>query len=210
MASFLSKALFLAAWALVVLAVVTRRLRLAPERAVLATLLAFSALYGLLSAQYLLWVVPLGLLRPGRVTALHAAAATAGLVGFYLFLAPGVLAPAPLEGDAALRAGRLWLFGAAATFAVSFAWLVTVVREGREGFRAATDARTQPSDLALALTDHLERRDEADELAGLEQVVRARGAPPLRLLRRVRLVEEQPARLQRPGEGRERAAGGGS
>ncbi len=144
-ASFLSKALFLAAWALLALAVVTRRLRLAPERAVLATLLAFSALYGLLSAQYLLWVVPLSLLRPGRATALHAAAATAGLVGFYLFLAPGVLAPAPLEGDAAVRAGRLWLFGAAATFAVSFAWLVTVIREGREGFRAATDARAQPS-----------------------------------------------------------------
>ena len=115
------------------------------ERAVLAALLAFSALYGLQSAQYLLWVVPLGLLRPGRAAALHAAAATAGLVGFYLFLAPGVLAPGPLEADGALRAGRLWVFGAAATLAVCFAWLATLLREGREGFRAATDAVTRPS-----------------------------------------------------------------
>ena len=145
LASFLSKGLFLAAWALLVLAVRAGRLRLAAERAVLATLLAFSVLYGLQSAQYLLWAVPLGLLRPGRAAALHAAAATAALLGFYLFLAPGVLVPAPFEGEAALRAGRLWLFGAAATLGVSFAWLVGILREGRERFRAATDARALPS-----------------------------------------------------------------
>ena len=83
----------------------------------------------------------------GRATAaLHAAAATAGLVGFYLFLAPGVLLPAPLEGGAALLAGRLWLGGAAATLAVSGFWLVAVLREGRDGgLRAATDASERPS-----------------------------------------------------------------
>ena len=96
----------------------------------------------------------------------HAAAATPGLVGFYLFLAPGVLRPAPLEGDAALRAGRLWLFGAAATLAVCFAWLATLLREGREGFRAATDDGDAAVHLALSLTDHLERRDEPRQLAG--------------------------------------------
>jgi hypothetical protein len=144
-ASFLSKSLFLAAWAVLVVAVRTGRLRLPAERAVLAALLAFSVLYGLQSAQYLLWVVPLGLLRPGRATALHAAAATAALVGFYLFLAPGVLAPGPLEGDAALRAGRLWLFGATATLAVCLAWLLAELREGRGGFRATTDAVARPS-----------------------------------------------------------------
>jgi len=155
-ASFLSKALFLAAWAGLVLAVRSGRLRLGAERAILATLLAFSSLYGLQSAQYLLWVVPLGLLRPGRPdhsrepmsagAALHAAAATAGLVGFYLFLAPGTLLPAALEGGAALLAGRLWLGGAAATLAVSCFWLATVVREGwGNGLRAATDASARPS-----------------------------------------------------------------
>ena len=145
LASLASKAAFLVAWALLALAARAGRLRLPAERAVLAALLAFSVLYGLQSAQYLLWAVPLGLLRPGRAAALYAAAATAGLAGFYLFLAPGVLWPAPLEADTALRAGRLWLFGAATTFAVSFAWLVGVLREGREGLRAATDATARPS-----------------------------------------------------------------
>jgi hypothetical protein len=158
-ASFLSKALFLAAWAGLVVAVRSGRLRLGVERAILATMLAFSVLYGLQSAQYLLWVVPFGLLwpaRPGPVAtpktlagpmfALHAAAATAGLVGFYLFLAPGTLLPALLAGAAAVLAGRLWLVGAAATLAASGFWLVTVVREGRDsGLRAATDASERPS-----------------------------------------------------------------
>jgi len=145
-ASFLSKALFLAAWAGLVLAVRSERLRLGVERAILATLLAFSALYGLQSAQYLLWAVPFGLLWPGRAAALHAVVATTGLVGFYLFLAPGTLLPAPLEGGVALLAGRLWFGGAAATLAASCVWLATVVREGwGDGLRAATDASERPS-----------------------------------------------------------------
>jgi hypothetical protein len=123
-----SKVLFLVAWAALVLAVRSGRLRLDAARASLAALLAFLALYGLQSAQYLLWVVPLGLLRPGRASAAYAAAATAGLVGFYLFLAPGVLLPAPLEGRALAGAGRLWVLGAAATLAVSAAWLAAVLR----------------------------------------------------------------------------------
>ncbi len=72
--------------------------------------------------------MPFGLLRPGRQAVFHAAAATAGLVGFYLFLAPGVLSPAPLEEGAAAWAGRLWLFGAAATLAASVAWLFLELR----------------------------------------------------------------------------------
>jgi hypothetical protein len=150
-ASLLSKAIFLAAWAGLVVAVRSGRLRLGAERAILATLLAFSSLYGLQSAQYLLWAVPFGLLGPAKpaepvIAALHAAAATAGLVGFYLFLAPGTLLPAPLEGGAALLAGRWWLGGAAATLGASLFWLVTVVREGLEnGLRAATDASQRPS-----------------------------------------------------------------
>ena len=142
-ASLLSKGLFLAAWAALVLARWSGRLRLPTERAVLAALLAFTALYGLQSAQYLLWVVPLGLLRPGRHGLGYAAAATAGLVGFYLFLAPGVLVPGPLEGDALARAGHLWVAGAAAALLVSLAWLVATLREG--ALRATTDAIARPS-----------------------------------------------------------------
>ncbi len=127
-AAHASRVLFLAAWAALVVAVRTGRLRLDAARASLAAMLAFLALYGLQSAQYLLWAVPLGLIRPGRASAAYAGTATAGLVGFYLFLAPGVLVPAPLEGPALAGAGRLWLYGAAATLAVSAAWLVAVLR----------------------------------------------------------------------------------
>jgi uncharacterized membrane protein len=130
-ASMASKVLFLAAWGAVILA--TRRgwLALTPARACLTTFVAFNVFYGALSAQYLLWVVPLAVLWPGRALAAHAAAATAGLVGFYLFLAPGVLLPEPLGAASAQWAGRLWVAGTGATLAVSVAWLTSLLREGR-------------------------------------------------------------------------------
>jgi len=140
LASSASKAVFLAAWAAALAAVRLGRLRLAADRLALLVLVAFVTLYGLLSAQYLLWVVPLGLARPGRTVAAYTAAATAGLAGFYLFLAPGVLA-GPLADEALERAGRLWVAGAAATLVVAAAWLCALVREGRNGLRAATAAR---------------------------------------------------------------------
>jgi hypothetical protein len=127
LAAVVSKAVFLAAWGALALAVQRRRLALGPTRAVLAVLLAFAALYGLQSAQYLLWVVPLALVRPDRPAAAHAVAASAGLVGFYLFLAPGVLVAEGLEGVFHVAAGRLWLAGAAATLAVSASWLWRLV-----------------------------------------------------------------------------------
>jgi hypothetical protein len=130
-ATLASKALFLSAWGALVAALAARRLRLSPERACLAAILAFCVFYGSLSAQYLLWAVPLGVLRPSRGFALYTVAAAAGLVGFYLFLAPGVLPPAPLQGGAAGRAGALWVVGVAATLAVSAAWLRGLLREGR-------------------------------------------------------------------------------
>ena len=129
-AAVVSKVLFLGAWVGLVVATRWGRLALSPERACLVTLLAFHVFYGSLSAQYLLWVVPLGVLWPGRVLGAHAAAATAGLVGFYLFLAPGVLLPQPLEGPAADWAGRLWVVGVGATLAVSAAWLGGLLRDG--------------------------------------------------------------------------------
>jgi Glycosyltransferase family 87 len=126
-----SKVLFLSAWGALVAAFATRRFRLSPERACLAAILAFYVFYGSLSAQYLLWAVPLGVRRPSRGFALHALAATAGLVGFYLFLAPGALLPAPLAEPAVRWAGELWVAGVAATLVVSAAWLSGLLREAR-------------------------------------------------------------------------------
>jgi hypothetical protein len=128
-ATLVSKLAFLGAWAALALAVRARRLDLPPRRAVLALLLAFAVVYGLQSAQYLLWLVPFGLLRPGKLAAVHAAAATVGLVGFYFFLAPGVLAPGPLEPHALTLAGGAWLLGAAATLVVCAVWLGCLLRE---------------------------------------------------------------------------------
>jgi len=136
-AAVTSKALFLAAWAALVLAGRARRIELEPRYAVLVVLLAFSVVYGPQSAQYLLWVVPFAVLRPGLPAAAHAVAASAALVGFYLFLAPGVLLPGPLAGDAVALAGRLWLVGAAATLVVCTVWLAVALRGARTSLRTA-------------------------------------------------------------------------
>ena len=128
-----SKLAFLTYWAALWLLVQTRRLELSPRHAVLAALIGFAVVYGLQSAQYLLWLVPVALLGSGRgAVAAHAAAASTGLVGFYLFLAPGVLR-GPLEGDALRLAGVLWLAGAAATVVVCALWLRGVLRDAARG-----------------------------------------------------------------------------
>jgi hypothetical protein len=137
LAAAVSRELFLVAWAALVLAFAAGRLRLPVRRAVLLVLLAFTVLYGLQSAQYLLWLVPLALLRPDPAVAAHAAAASAGLVGFYAFLAPGVLWPAGIGVDALGVAGKLWLFGSATTLAVAVAWLGAVLRESTTASRGA-------------------------------------------------------------------------
>jgi hypothetical protein len=129
-AALASKLLFVLGWLALALSARGGRLALAPRLAVLATLLAFAVLYGLQSAQYLLWVVPFALLRPGRAAAAHAIAATLGLVGFYLFLAPGVLLPGALSDPARGSAGLAWVAGAAATLGVCALWLLAELRAG--------------------------------------------------------------------------------
>jgi uncharacterized membrane protein len=111
-------------------AVATRRLRWSPEQSALGVLLAFEAFYGALSAQYLLWPVPLAVLLRERWAAVHAVVATAALVGFYVLLAPGVLTPveSPLLGAAA--AAWLWATGTALVWIVTLAWLIALVRRG--------------------------------------------------------------------------------
>jgi hypothetical protein len=134
-AAILSKGLFLCAWAALLVASRSPRWRHEAGRTTLAIVLAFVSLYGLLSAQYLLWPVPLGLLRPGRHGVAYALAATAGLAGFYLFLAPGVLADATLGPGALAWAGRLWVLGSAATLAASLAWLAAALAARHPGHR---------------------------------------------------------------------------
>ena len=86
--------------------------------ACLLILLAFLVLYGALSAQYLLWVVPLGVLLPSRAFVAYGAVSAAALCAFYLFLAPAVLLPPEAARPAA---GALWAIG------VSVQWLATAV-----------------------------------------------------------------------------------
>jgi hypothetical protein len=124
-----SKALFLAAYAALLAALLTRRLRLGLTDAALAVFLAFLVFYGALSAQYLLWVVPLGLARLDREFFVYGLVATLALLGFYPFLAPGVLFP---RGALALRAagGTLWVVGTASVLLASAAWLAATLRRG--------------------------------------------------------------------------------
>lgn len=115
-----AKILFLAAYAIVVVKMARREL----IAALLAVFVAFEAFYGALSAQYLLWAIPFAVLRPDRWLAIYTIFAALGLVGFYLFLAPGVLTPSgAVEG-----AGPVWVAGAALTVAASASWLVALAR----------------------------------------------------------------------------------
>jgi hypothetical protein len=125
-----SKLLFLAAYAALLLALATRRLRLGLGEAALAVLLAFLACYGALSAQYLLWVVPLGLAGLGREFLVYGAVAALGLLGFYPFLAPGAVFPR-LDPSARAACGVVWVVGAASVLLASAVWLASLLRRGR-------------------------------------------------------------------------------
>jgi hypothetical protein len=105
----------------------------------LAILLTFLALYGALSAQYLLWVVPLGLLgagHPMRPASLpswsfvaYSAVTSVALLAFYLFLAPGVLG---IDVPRAI-AGPAWAVGVVAQWAVTAMWWVGGVGPAHAG-----------------------------------------------------------------------------
>jgi hypothetical protein len=97
----------------------------------LLILLAFLVLYGALSAQYLLWVVPLGLLLPSRAFVAYGAVSAAALVAFYLFLAPGVLLPSGAAVDRS-AAGAVWALGVTAQWVATAAWAALVLRRETE------------------------------------------------------------------------------
>jgi hypothetical protein len=123
---FIAKVAFLAAWAGLTVAFARAARRPPLPDAALAVLLAFLVFYGALSAQYLLWVVPLGLLRPDRYSLVYAIAATLALLGFYAFLAPDIVfgaAPVPRT-----IAGVAWVAGIAAVLATAAGWLASTLR----------------------------------------------------------------------------------
>jgi len=131
-----SKALALLAEAAVLVAMASRRVRWPLAEACLAALLAFLVFYGSLSAQYLLWVVPFGAWLPDRFAAVHGIVSTLALVGFYSFLAPGVLLPGPSAILARPQAGVLWVVGTGSVLLASAAWLGGVVARGRARAKA--------------------------------------------------------------------------
>ena len=127
-----AKALFVGAYMTLLWAFATRRLRWTLTQATLAVFLGFLVFYGAISAQYLLWPVPLAVLFPDAWFALYSVAATAALIGFYLFLAPGVLQAASAPGTLGPEtAGTVWACGATAVLVIGAAWLVALVRRGR-------------------------------------------------------------------------------
>jgi hypothetical protein len=122
----IAKALFLAAFA--ALLVFARRLALSLDRACLVVFLAFLVFYGAISAQYLLWPLPFGARRAGRGFMLYGAAATAALVGFYAFLAPGVF----FDDGVARPTGALWAVGATVTLLAGAYWLLETLSRRAE------------------------------------------------------------------------------
>jgi hypothetical protein len=127
-----AKLAFLAGYGALLALVWRGRLRWPLPQAALAVFLSFQVLYGALSAQYLLWVVPLAALAADAFLVAYSAAATAALVGFYAFLQPAVLqGEPPLVAYAPAAAGRVWVLGVAALLAVSVAWLARLIRRGR-------------------------------------------------------------------------------
>jgi hypothetical protein len=122
----LAKVLFLAAFA--ALALLARRLRLSLDRACLAVFLAFLVFYGAVSAQYLLWPIPLGARRAGAGFIAYSVAATAALIGFYAFLAPGIF----FDDQVARPTGGLWVMGTGATLLTAAYWLAETLARRRE------------------------------------------------------------------------------
>jgi hypothetical protein len=115
-----------------------RRVRWSRLETCLAVLLAFLVFYGSVSAQYLLWVVPLGALRPDRFSVVHGVVSTMALVGFYSFLAPSVLYASPAGALLARPpAGVLWVVGTGSVLLASAAWLGDVVARGAARAKAA-------------------------------------------------------------------------
>jgi hypothetical protein len=126
----LAKGMFLMLWAGLAVAFARGRLRWSLLDAALAVFLAFQVFYGAVSAQYLLWVVPLALLIPERTGLWYGVAASIALLGFYVFLQPAIVWPHAIPPAVTQLSGVVWVAGVAASLGVASAWLVALVRRG--------------------------------------------------------------------------------
>jgi hypothetical protein len=137
-----AKLLFLSAYALMLAGSWRGRLRWSLPQTALAVFVAFTALYGSVSVQYLTWVLPLGVLGAGWLLAAHALAGTVALVGFYAFFHPGVLfGPSAMPVYEPGQAGLVWVAGVAAVTLVSLVWFGALVRSGLRREAEAPDRR---------------------------------------------------------------------
>ncbi len=137
-----AKLLFLSAYALMLAGSWRGRLRWSLPQTTLAVFVAFTALYGSVSVQYLTWVLPLGVLYAGWLLAAHALAGTVALVGFYAFFHPGVLfGPTAMPAYDPDQAGLVWVVGVAAVTLVSLVWFGALVRSGLRREAPAPDRR---------------------------------------------------------------------
>ena len=202
-ASFLSKGLFLAAWAGLVLAV--RSGRAATRRAASDPRHATRLFLALRPAERPVPAVG-GALRAAvggepATAALHAVAATTrGSWASISSSPPALFSPLPS------RAGSPSWPGACGSAARPRPGRVLLLARhggarGPGNRLAGRHGRERASiDLALALTQHLERGHEPRQLSGLEEMVGARRAAVPGLRRRVRLAQQNPARLERADE----------
>jgi hypothetical protein len=131
-----SKVVFLAAWAaFTAWALRSRPGDVSPGTQVV--LLGFLGLYGAISAQYLLWAVPLGLLVLPRAWSLaYAASATLALLGFYGFFLPRLLWGTGERAVARQAAGGAWAVGLVLVELIVLAGLVLSVRRARRAEEA--------------------------------------------------------------------------
>lgn len=105
-----TKVLFLLGYGLVVLSLPFFR-RDALERALLLAPLLFYGLYGGLSAQYLVWVLPIALVLRDPLALIFSAIATVALITFYASYAPAILFgryPAVLGDDPLVATVNAW------------------------------------------------------------------------------------------------------
>jgi len=86
-----SKKLFLAAYALLVVAVALRPRRISLVGGLTVSMLLFYTVYGGVASQYLQWVLPFGLLSSVPLALAFTPVATAALVSFYAMYFPGIL-----------------------------------------------------------------------------------------------------------------------
>lgn len=120
-----AKGIFLAGYGLALYALKSR----ASVRALLLAPLLFYAVYTGVSAQYLVWALPIAVLCRDRFTLPFSAAATLALVSFYRHYHPAILfgslapeAPAPLAALAGMAIGNALLV------LVCLAWVADILR----------------------------------------------------------------------------------